>query len=355
MCSSLPLICNSAITAEAESMTSDVADVWFFASPGVELLDVTGPWEVLAHANDMLGRPAYHLQLVAPLGGPIRTFHNILLSGARALGRNGRAPLPHTVFVAGGAPTLPFPPSEVRLIRWLHGHHAKIQRLVSVCTGAFVLAEAGALNGRKAMTHWRFADDLRRRYPAVRVVDEGIYINDGRIWTSAGITAGIDLALALVEEDHGHAVAMSVAKELLLFLRRSGRQAQFSDLLRRQERESAKLRDITRIVLEHLDESLTVDSLAHSFGMSARNFTRSCRSQLGESPAGLVRRVRLSEAKRLLEGTLLPLKVIAARTGIGDPSTLWRTFVREFGTSPVEHRARFLPRVRRSTRHGERS
>jgi len=183
---------------------------------------------------------------------------------------------------------------------------------------------------------------LRSRYSATRVVDEGIFVHDRRLWTSAGITAGIDLTLALVEGDHGHAVAMAVAKELVLFLRRSGNQAQFSSTLRRQEKApSSKRDDIYAFVLEHLDEPLPVERIADGTGMSLRTLSRWCRAHLDESPAELVRRVRVDEARRLLEETDLPIKDISARTGLGDISTMWRVFTQHLGVTPAEYRDRF--------------
>jgi transcriptional regulator GlxA family with amidase domain len=175
----------------------------------------------------------------------------------------------------------------------------------------------------------------------VKVVDQGIFVRDGRVWTSGGLTAGIDLTLALVEEDHGHGVAMAVAKRLVLFLRRSGNQAQFSSALQRQEKEPPKLRDIAGFVLEHVDEALPVDRLAAAIGMSPRTLSRWCREHFDESPAELVRRLRIDEARRLLEETPLPLKDITARTGFGDASTMWRAFTQRLGVTPAAYRHRF--------------
>ena len=185
---------------------------------------------------------------------------------------------------------------------------------------------------------------MKRRFPGALVLDEDIFVRDGPVWTSAGITAGIDLMLALVEADHGHAVAMEVAKNLVLFLRRSGRQAQFSHMLRRQQNETARLRDLPAFILDNLDAALPLDKLGRHVGMSPRTLTRWCRQELGESPATLVRRLRVEEAQRLLEQTSLPLKEIAVRARLGDTSTLWRIFTRYFGVTPAEYRARFAAR-----------
>jgi len=315
--------------------------VWFLLFPGSELLDLSGPWAVLGYANEVMGREAYTSYLVTPLGREVRTRHGLELRAARSLGDVADISAPDIVVVAGGAIAGKLPPSEARAVRWLRQRHRSIPTLVSICTGAFVLAEAGLLDGRRATTHWQYVDVLRQRFPKVRVVDDDIFLRDGCVWTSAGITAGIDLMLALVEEDHGHAVAMAVAKNLVLFLRRSGRQAQFSQMLKRQEDEPTRLRDLSAFIFEHLNQPLSLERLARNVGMSVRTLTRCCRQELGESPAALVRRARIEEAQRLLEQTSLPLKDIAVRTHLGDASTLWRTFTRYLGITPADYRARF--------------
>ena len=314
--------------------------VWFLVVPRVSMINVAGPWEVLGHANELLGREAYQLEAFGPSAPSVRTRFGLVLGGLRPLPSRLDDP-PDAVVVAGGSPADPIPADHAPLIPWLLRHRPRIPTVVSICTGAFLLAAAGILDGRRATTHWMYLDALRTRFPAVRVLDEGIYVKDRGVWTSAGVTAGIDLALALVEEDHGHALAMSVAKRMVLFLRRSGYQAQFSSALRRQEREPPRLRDVSTFVLEHLDEPLPVARVAAEVGMSLRTLSRWCREHLDESPAELVRRLRLAEARRLLEETTLPLKDVTARTGLGDQSTLWRVFVHDLGVTPAEYRQRF--------------
>jgi transcriptional regulator GlxA family with amidase domain len=318
--------------------------VYFIVFPGSEVLDLSGPWSVLGYTNEAMQREVYALHVISPLGGVTRTRHGLALSDTRPLYDKAIA-APDIVIIAGGAPVSPLPSSEAHAARWLRKHHRNIPTLISICTGAFVLGEAGVLDGRRATTHWRYVDVLRQRFPKAHVVDDDIFLRDGRVWTSAGITAGIDLMLALVEADHGHVVAMAVAKNLVLFLRRSGGQAQFSQMLQRQEREPTRLRDLSAFVLEHLSEPLSLEELARSVGMSLRTLTRWCRRELGESPAALVRRLRIEEAQRLLEQTSLPLKDIAARVRLGDMSTLWRIFSRHLGVTPAEYRARFSAKV----------
>ncbi len=313
--------------------------VWFLVVPGTGVLDIAGPWEVLGHANDVLGRTAYQLEALGPRAPSVETRHGLVVGGIRPLPRSGDR-LPDVAIVAG-APVRPLPEVDARLVPWLRRCHARIPTVVSICTGAFALAAAGALDDRRATTHWMFLDELRARFPTVRVVEEGIFVKDRGVWTSAGITTGIDLLLSMVEDDHGHRVAMAVARRMVLFLRRSGHQAQFSSALRRQEQEPPPLRDISTFVLEHLDEPLLVERIARRIGMSPRTLSRWSREHLGESPAELVRRLRIEEARRLLEETSLPLKDITARTGLGDASTLWRVFTQRLGVTPAAYRQRF--------------
>ncbi|HEY0709454.1 MAG TPA: GlxA family transcriptional regulator [Polyangia bacterium] len=318
--------------------------VWFLVAPKTGILNLAGPWEVLGHANEVLGRSAYQLEAVGPSAPTTETRHGLVVGGLRPLPRRCET-LPDIVIVAGASPKDPLPVEQAPLVPWLRRHHTRIETLISICTGAFVLGAAGVLDGRRATTHWLYLDELRARFPAVEAVDEGIYVEDRGVWTSAGVTAGIDLTLALVEAHHGHEVAMNVAKRMVLFLRRSGHQAQFSSALRRQEKEPPRLRDIATFVLEHVDQPLSVERIAAGVGMSSRSLSRWCRAHLEESPAELVRRLRVEEARRLLEETSLPLKDITTRTGLGDQSTLWRAFTRQLGITPAAYRERFAAHV----------
>jgi transcriptional regulator GlxA family with amidase domain len=314
--------------------------VWFLVVPRTSMINVAGPWEVLGHANDLLGREAYGLQAFGPSAPATQTRFGLCLSGVRPLPSRLDHP-PDTVVVAGASPADPMPVDHTPIVPWLRRNRPRIKTVVSICTGAFALAAAGLLDGRRATTHWMYLNELRVRFPKVHVIDEGIYVKDRGVWTSAGVTAGVDLALALVEEDHGHALAMRVAKRMVLFLRRSGHQAQFSSTLHPQERESPRLRDISTFVVKHIDERLPVERIAAQVGMSPRTLSRWCRKNLEESPAELVRRLRVAEARRLLEETTLPLKDVTERTGLGDQSTLWRAFMHDLGLTPAEYRHRF--------------
>jgi transcriptional regulator GlxA family with amidase domain len=322
-------------------MKRDARQVWFLVFPDGELLDVSGPWSVLGYANEVVGRAIYCSRLLTAAGGAVRTRHGLLLGGALSLEEAGHLAAPDMLVVAGAGLAKGFSAAERAAAAWLRRRHREITRIVSVCTGAFILGEAGLLDRRRATTHWQYRAELRQRFPKAEVSQDDIFLRDGRIWTSAGITAGIDLMLALVEEDHGRETAMTVAKNLVLFLRRSGQQAQFSQMLARQEREPARLQGLSALIAERLDKPLNVEELAEEVGMSARTLTRLCARELGEPPAALVRRLRLEEARRLLEETTLPLKAVAQRSGLGDESTLWRLFTGRLGITPAEYRARF--------------
>lgn len=329
-------------------MATSEQRIWILVAPGAGLLNLCGPWEVFSHANDVLGRRAYALGAFGPVIPSITTSHGLSIGNVRPLPRRFKR-APDAVLVAGGSAFAPSSPANLRIASWLEKHAHRIETVASICAGAFTLGEAGLLDGRRATTHWMALDRLRARFPKARVVDEGIYVRDGRIWTSAGITAGIDLCLAFVERDHGHHAAMQVAQRLVLFLRRAGNQAQFSAALQRQTSEPGPLAAFTGFVLEHIDGDLRVPHLAHALGMSPRTLSRWCRAELGESPAEAVRRLRVEEAARQLCSTELPLKTVAASSGLGDPSTLWRLFVTQYGVTPDEYRERFssalLPRI----------
>lgn len=320
--------------------------VWFLVFPDSELLDVSGPWSVLGYANEAAGHDLYHTRLIAPAGDAVRTRHGMVLGSALSLEEAGKLAAPDMFVVAGAGLNKGLSPAERTAATWLRERQREIGRVIAICTGAFILGEAGLLDRRHATTHWLYRDELRQRFPKAKVTQDEIYLRDGRVWTSAGITAGIDLMLALVEEDLGPGTAMTIAKALVLFLRRSGQQAQFSELLARQEREPTRLRGLLETVAERLDKPLAVAALASEAGMSARTLTRVCAREFGEPPAALIRRLRLEEARRLLEQTALPLKAVARRVGVGDESTLWRLFARSLGVTPLEYRSRFAARPR---------
>ncbi|MEU5537916.1 GlxA family transcriptional regulator [Streptomyces sp. NPDC020362] len=303
---------------------------------GVQSLDVTGPLEVFAGAEQHTPG-TYRIRTASLDGGPVRTSSGLTLVPDEAL---AQAPEPHTLLVPGGPGTrIPDP----RLTAWLRTHGPRARRLVSVCTGAALLAAAGLLDGRRATTHWAYCDKLARDHPAVQVDPEPIYVRDGDVSTSAGVTSGIDLALALVEEDLGRGVALDVARHLVVFLRRPGNQAQFSAQLAAQTAQREPLRDVQQWITEHPAGDLTVESLAARARLSPRHFARAFREETGMTPGRYVDRVRLEHARRLLEDTSDGIEEISRASGYGTPEAMRRAFLRSLGTPPAEYRRRFHP------------
>lgn len=319
--------------------------VWFVIFPGSELLDLSGPWSVLGYANEVLGWHAYAPRIVAPAGGSVATRHGVVLSGIASIDEAEREGLPRTVVIAGATPVNGRSAGEMHAARWLRANARRFSRVVSICTGAFVLGEAGLLDRRSATTHWVYRDELRSRFPRATVESDDLFVRDGRIWTSAGITAGLDLMLAIIEADHGHQAASTVAKSLVLYLRRDERQALFFDqsIVPAQAR-GGSLDALTALIQGHLAKPLPIAKLAQLAGVSTRTLARFCRQEFGQTPMSVVRRMRLEQAQRMLEHTSLPLKTIATRSGIADEATLWRLFKRELGIAPAEYRKRFKPK-----------
>ncbi|MER7111808.1 GlxA family transcriptional regulator [Streptomyces sp. NPDC000229] len=303
---------------------------------GVQSLDVTGPVEVFAGADHLPGRPTpYPIHTASLDGAPVRTQSGLRLAADSSL---ADAPRPHTLLVPGGDGTRDPDP---RLVDWLREQGPRAERLVSVCTGALLLARAGLLDGHRATTHWAFCDHLARHHPAVDVDPDPIFVRDGNIATSAGVTAGIDLALALVEEDLGRDVALTIARHLVVFLRRPGNQAQFSAQLAAQTARREPLREVQQFITEHPAADLSVDSLAARARLSPRHFARAFQAETGTTPGRYVERVRLEHARRLLEDTGSGVHEVARAAGYGTPEAMRRAFVKTLGTPPAEYRRRF--------------
>jgi transcriptional regulator GlxA family with amidase domain len=308
------------------------------AYPGVQSLDVTGPIEVFSLADRARKERVYELELVAGAGEPITTSSGLQLTPRRSLAAcRGHI---DTLIVAGGRGSRDAARDE-RLIAWLGRAAKRSRRVASVCTGAFLLARAGLLDGRQATTHWAACEALRRHFPTVHVTADPIFVRDGNVYTSAGVTAGIDLALAMVEEDLGRRTALAVARDLVLFIRRPGGQAQFSTGLAGQAAERPSLRDLQDWIADNLGADLSVPALAERSFMSERNFARVFANQVGATPAAYVDALRVERARTLLETTGLQLEEVARRCGFGTVETLRRSFVRRLNVSPSDYRHRF--------------
>ncbi|MGA7998173.1 MAG: GlxA family transcriptional regulator [Bradyrhizobium sp.] len=309
------------------------------AFPSVQLLDVSGPLQVFATANDIAvesgGTPPYALCVVAQ-GGDVTASAGLGIT-ARPLPPIG-APL-DTLIIAGGE-GVQAAAADLVLVDWIRARAQRARRVASVCTGAFLLAATGLLDGRRAATHWSLCAEFARKFPAVRVESDPIFVCDGPIWTSAGVTAGIDLALALVEKDLGRTMALAVARYLVVFLKRPGGQAQFSTALFLQSAEDEFGR-LHEWINAHLADEISLAMLARQAGMSQRSFSRHYAEATGLTPGRAVERLRVEAARRALLESRLPIKRISRRCGFGSEETMRRSFLRLLGATPQDYRARF--------------
>jgi transcriptional regulator GlxA family with amidase domain len=312
--------------------------------PDAQILDIAGPLEVFSRGSRWLidegfaESPAYEVSLTAAARGALR-----MSNGLRFIVDNSIDAIEEpidTLMVAGGLGVAPAA-RDKSIIEWLRKMAPKVRRLCSVCTGTFLLAEAGLLNGRSATTHWRSCDALQRRFPAIKVQTDPIFVRDESVYTSAGVTAGIDLALALVEEDHGRRVALSVARELVMFLRRPGGQSQFSVQLSTQSADREPIRDLQRWIGDNLSEDLSVARLARRAAMSPRNFARVFLRETGLTPATFVERARVESARRRLEESTDTVDSIATACGFGARESMRRAFMRSLRVPPSAYRSRF--------------
>jgi transcriptional regulator GlxA family with amidase domain len=299
---------------------------------GFQSLDMVGPFEVFRHAG-------YDCAVVAAKDGPVRSSKGLSVNANRAL-TDADPRLVDTVIVAGGDGVLAAR-SDRALVRWLAEAGSSARRVASVCSGTFLLAEAGLLDGRRVTTHWRRGEQLAQEYPAVLVDCEPIFIRDGRLWTSAGVTAGMDLALALVEDDLGAETALDVARELVMFLRRPGNQSQFSVPLWSRQPATDALRGVIDAIHADPGGRHDITAMAAVAGLSPRHLQRRFTREIGLPPAAYVERVRIEAAQRALAERDDPVETIARRYGFGTAETLRRTFHRLVGITPSDYRDRF--------------
>jgi transcriptional regulator GlxA family with amidase domain len=317
--------------------------VSLFAFPNAEVLDITGPLEVFAQANRFLdaagdtATPRYRPELLISQGETIRCSGGLSLVADGRIG-DARGKI-DTLLLAGGAGVHAAAQDGV-LLAWVVGQAEEVRRLGSICTGAFLLAAAGLLDGRRATTHWRSCALLAERYPTVRVEPDAIWVQDGAVYSSAGVTAGMDLALALVEEDCGAPIALEIARNLVLYLRRAGGQSQFSAHLLGQAARTPPIQALRDWILANLNQPLGVPDLAARAAMSPRNFARVFAAEIGMTPARFVERARVDAVRQALDG-MEPLAVIADRVGFPSADTMRRAFLRALGITPQDYRDRF--------------
>ena len=305
--------------------------------PDAQILDLTGPIEVFSTANALVPGIAYRTELVSSTGGLVSTSCGVTVDTASIVDVGG--PI-DTLAVAGGR-DMQVATADAELVHHVRRLADQARRVTSICSGAFLLAATGILDGRRATTHWAEADDLAQQYPDVVVEPDAIYVRDGDVWTSAGVTAGIDLALALVADDHGQQVAAQVARQLVVYLRRSGGQTQYSAVLANQVAETEPVRDLLAWMVDHLSADLSVTALAERVHLSPRQFARVFKEDVGTTPADHVETIRLEAACRLLETTDTPLQQVARTCGFGTVETMHRVFRRRLDVTPGEHRHHF--------------
>ncbi|MDI3283573.1 helix-turn-helix domain-containing protein [Polyangium sp. 15x6] len=317
--------------------------VLFVALPGMGLLDLTGPQTVFWAASrymEALGRPGYTRRTVSLTGGLVCAAEGVALDTSPLA--EFAAEEVDTIIVPGAPEIEQALDCSAELARRLAEMSRRARRTASVCTGTFFLAQAGLLTGKRAATHWLMCDLLKKRFPSVEVDRDAIFVQEGPVWTSAGVTAGIDLSLALVEADCGRDIAMKVARELVVFLKRPGGQSQFSEVLQSQAEDRGAFDDLHHWISEHLvREDLTVELLAEKAGMSPRNFSRVYRQKTGRTPAKAVEMFRLEAARRLLEASTRNMDEIARQCGFGNEERMRMTFQRHLLVSPTEYRSRF--------------
>jgi transcriptional regulator GlxA family with amidase domain len=312
--------------------------------PDCDIVDVCGPCDVFHYADFYLRRfgrtnePGYQCDILAATPGPVRTSCGIELVATRSYCdvRDGL----DTLAVAGGV-AAEQASKDSSLVEWVGSMAPRVRRMASICNGAFILAAAGLLHHRRVTTHWLFSDLLATEYPSIQVDSSLLFARDGNIYTSGGITAGIDLALALVEEDLGREVALATARIMVVFPRRPGGQSQFSSYIKMEAKNRPDISELQAWILGHTGEDLSVSALADRMAMSPRNFARLFHSETGDTPAQFTERARADAARCKLEQTVVPVETIAEECGFGNAERMRRTFQRLFEVSPHDYRARF--------------
>ena len=333
------------LNSQVHPHSSNLRKIGIFTFPGVEILDIGGPMEVFTFANlflqsqGIVKEPAYIIEVLAEQPGTVTTLSGLQIIANRSY-NDASSDIDTLIIPGGNIISYPFY-KDSELMAWIRSMSTRVRRLVSVCTGSFALAESGLLNGLRATTHWDFCQHFSRDYPQVKLEPDQIFVQDGNIFTSGGITSGIDLALALLEDDWGHEAALFVARYMVVFLKRPGGQSQFSNYLTTEATNRPDLRVLQTWIIQHPAEDLRVEALAMRMCMSSRNFSRLFLSETGVTPAKYVEMARIDAARHYLETGELSIDMIAEKSGFLDPERMRRAFLRELGVNPKNYRDRF--------------
>jgi transcriptional regulator GlxA family with amidase domain len=335
---------NDAVSALHATSERKLRILGIVAFDGLELLDLTGPMDVFGMANaGLMGagafpEPAYRFRVIAREPGLVTTSCGLKLHADSAYG-DLQDDL--DTLLIPGAPDVGAVLADPALREWVAAMSTRVRRLVSVCTGAFLLAKADLLNGRRATTHWAYCERLAAEYPDVRVEPDRIFLKDGAIYTSGGITSGIDLALSLLEEDWGRETSLLIARYMVVFLKRPGGQTQFSGYLASEATQHPDLRSLQIWIMENPAEDMHIEALAERVAMSPRNFARVFQTETGMTPAKFVEKARIDAARHYLGSSEIRIETVATVSGFGDPERMRRSFVRHLGISPQDYRERF--------------
>ena len=309
--------------------------IGFFIYPGFSALDLFGPFEAFTEAKQSDGTNAYEPIIFSANRNPVTSASGITVHPTTTASDLGPV---DTLFVPGGS-GLRNPPIQSYVSTWMLRHAAATRRVATVCTGIYGLAPTGLLDGRKVTTHWSFAADVAKTFPKLKVMSDEIYVQDGKYFTSAGITAGIDLALAMIEQDFGHQCSLAVARELVVYIRRPGNQSQYSEFLKVQAQAAGPCQEIVDWILSNLKSDLTLESIARHASLSSRQISRLFIDNFRLSPVKFVEQMRLDESRAMLENPGASINMISASIGFKNPDSFRRSFVRKFGISPSLYRS----------------
>jgi transcriptional regulator GlxA family with amidase domain len=317
--------------------------IGFVGYDQITALDLVGPMEAFDSANGHCerGSPAYSFVVLSHNGKPFISEAGLKIAADASF---EDAPPLDTILIPGGS-GLRLTDCVVPIAKWLKTRGPRVRRLASVCTGIYALGEAGLMNGRRATTHWRYAADVARRFPAIRLEPDAIYIRDGHIYTSAGVTAGIDLALAFIEADVGGRIALAAARELVVYLKRTGGQMQYSEPLQFQARATDRFADLAAWLVSNLKKDLSVEVMAERVGLGARHFSRKFKSVFGVAPADYVEALRLDESRKRLGAPNQTIDSVAASVGYASADAYRRAFERRFGVAPSLYKKKFVARA----------